>query len=82
VLLQASYYEAFLNTKALEFFKDRRQEPGTGSGRRGCATPAAGPPDAIGVERLSAACWAPAGSIAEELEASTVLMIKDMNRFG
>ena len=66
VLLQASYYEAFLNTRALEKLDPAGQHP---SGRV--------PED--GFRALVAGLPAPSQS---EAEASTLAMITDLNRMG
>jgi predicted amidohydrolase YtcJ len=81
VLLQASYYEAFLNSKALEFFKIDNANPPPAPG--GVVRDGSGRPTGrIGENGFRGLVGRLPDPSPEELEASTVLMIKDMNRFG
>ena len=86
VALQESYYQVFLNSRGLEAFGIQRgcARPADSSRARSCATPPAGrlvssketlPPPGRWPRRLPRVA-------PEQLEASSLALVKDMNRAG
>jgi len=79
VFLQASYYEAYLNSRALQAVGIDEKNPATPAIERDAAGRPTGRIAEAGFRGLVNRIPAPS---PEEAEASTVAMIKDLNRFG
>jgi len=79
VFLQASYYEAYLNSRALEALGISESSPPDASVVRDAAGRLTGRVTEAGFRRLVGRLPTPS---AEEIEASTVGMLQDLNRSG
>src|SRR5688572_985809 len=79
VLLQASYYRTYLNSRALQALGIDEKRPADAWVERDAAGRPTGAIEEAGIRAVAAALPSATG---EQLEASTRLMIRDLNRAG